>query len=67
MTQRHEERYKRAVARITQERRVNAERRALIELKYLDADGFPKMPAMYYDIEAVKKLAAHKLGERFAV
>ena len=60
MTMRHEERYRRAVSRITPERRAEIEKRALKEL------GYVAMPKMFVDQEPVNRLVAHKLGERFA-
>ncbi len=62
MSQRHEERYKRAVARITPERRAAANALALKECGFVNYDTLMMMQR-----EEVDKLAAHKLGERFAL
>lgn len=61
MTIRHEERYTRAVAGITAERRLKITARALKEL------GLQSMPVMFGEQETVLRLIAMKLGERFAV
>ncbi len=61
MNHRHEKRYKRAVARITPERRERIAARALKEL------GLLTMPKMFTEQEPVLRLIAMKLGERFGV
>lgn len=60
MTKRHEERYKRAIARITPTQRELATLRALKEL------GLVAMPKLFTDQEQVHRLIAMKLGERYA-
>lgn len=59
MNQRHEERYQRAIARITSEHRERALARALQEL------GLNVMPKLYHEQEPVQKLVAMKLGVRY--
>lgn len=58
MHHRHEERYKRAVARITPQRRLLTEARAIKEL------GFVARPKLLIAVEKVDALVAHKLGLR---
>ncbi len=57
-TKRHDERYKRAIARITPERRTEIEARTLKEL------GLVAMPTDVFKVQAVERLIAHKLGMR---
>ena len=63
MNHRHEERYKRAIARITPEQRERATARALKELGYV---AMPKNIAAYHEIESVERLIAIKLGLRWS-
>ena len=60
MSHRHEERYKRAIARITPAQRERATARALKEL------GYVAMPGLFYEREDVEKRIAMKLGLRWA-
>ena len=60
MSRRHEERYKRAMSRITPERCDKAKARALKELGFVNYDTL-----MLTQRDAVDVLAASKLGERY--
>lgn len=61
MTQRHEERYKRAMARVTPEREAAAEARAV------KGRGFVQLPKDTEDLAKVRKVQCHILGRRYEV